>query len=134
MKKLFALMLALAMMLTVAAAYAADLTITNATLGQTYKAYKVFDAYPTDAADLSKPISYTATNEQIALDGFTDIFDVAQRDAVKLAGICMGGHEEPHVLVLLEIVRPEGHYLRFLAIDRVIYLNGLTGHNGIIQQ
>lgn len=84
MKKLFALMLAMVLMMTVAAAYAADLTITNATLGQTYEAFKVFDAYPTDAADLTKPISYTATNEQIALDGFTDIFDVATAGDVNI--------------------------------------------------
>ena len=84
MKKLFALMLALAMMLTVAAAYAADLTITNATLGQTYQAVKVFNAFPSDESDLSKPISYTATDAQIALDGFTDIFDVATADGVNI--------------------------------------------------
>ena len=84
MKKLFALMLAMALMLTVAAAYAADLTITNATLGQTYEAFKVFDAYPSDETDLTKPISYTATDAQIELAGFKDIFDVATAGSVNI--------------------------------------------------
>ncbi len=75
MKKVFALMLALVMVLVVASTYAADLTITNATLGQTYKAYKIFDANPSDSADLTKGISYTATAEQIAVAGFDDVFD-----------------------------------------------------------
>ena len=87
MKKLFALMLAMALMLTVAAAYAADLTITNATLGQTYQAFKVFNAYPSDETDLTKPISYTATDAQIGLDGFTDIFEVAKADGVNIISV-----------------------------------------------
>ena len=44
MKKLLALVLALAMVMMAGAAFATSLTIKNATLGQEYKAYKIFDA------------------------------------------------------------------------------------------
>ena len=90
MKKLFALMLAMVMLMVVGAAYSADLTITNATLGQTYQAVKVFNAYPSDPDDLTKPISYSATDAQIALDGFTDIFDVATADGVNIISVKSG--------------------------------------------
>ena len=50
MKKLLALVLALAMVMMVSAAFATSLTIQNATLGQEYKAYKIFDADIVDGA------------------------------------------------------------------------------------
>ena len=76
MKKLFALVLALVMILLVCAAYAADLTITNATRGQTYEAFKVFDAVPSDPNDLSEGVSYTATKAQTQVEGVLDIFEM----------------------------------------------------------
>jgi len=76
MKKLLALVLALAMVMMVSAAFATSLTIQNATLGQEYKAYKIFDADIVDGKDPANGVSYSATDAQIAISGFTDIFDV----------------------------------------------------------
>ena len=51
------------------------ITITNATAGQTYKAFLIFTANPSDSSDITKGVSYTATASQIAVAGFSDIFD-----------------------------------------------------------
>ena len=78
MKKLISLVLALAMVLMVGAALAADdgsISVTNATRGQTYEAYLIFTASPSDPDDVTQNIIYTATAAQIAVDGFDDVFD-----------------------------------------------------------
>lgn len=51
------------------------ITITNATAGQTYEAYLIFKASPSDPSDITKGVSYTATAAQVAVAGFSDIFD-----------------------------------------------------------
>lgn len=78
MKKLISLVLALAMVLMVGAALAADdgsISVTNATKGQTYEAYLIFTASPSDPDVVTDNIIYTATAAQIAVDGFDDVFD-----------------------------------------------------------
>lgn len=51
------------------------ITITNATAGQDYEAYLIFTASPSDPADITKGVSYTATAAQVAVEGFGGIFD-----------------------------------------------------------
>ncbi len=78
MKKLISLVLALAMVLMVGAALAADdgsISVTNATRGQTYEAYLIFTASPSNPDDVTENIIYTATAAQVAVDGFDDVFD-----------------------------------------------------------
>ena len=78
MKKLISLVLALAMTLMVGAAFAADdgsISVTNATKGQTYEAFLIFTASPSDPDDVTKDIIYTATAAQVAVNGFGDCFD-----------------------------------------------------------
>lgn len=78
MKKLISLVLALAMVLMVGAALAADdgsISVTNATKGQTYEAYLIFTASPSDPDVVTDNIIYTATAAQVAVDGFDDVFD-----------------------------------------------------------
>ncbi len=87
MKRLFAVLLAIAMVMMIGSVYAAELKITNATLGQDYFAYKIFGANVADPTDLGKGISYLATDTQIAIAGFTDIFDVATADGVNIISV-----------------------------------------------
>jgi fimbrial isopeptide formation D2 family protein/LPXTG-motif cell wall-anchored protein len=66
MKKLISLVLALAMIMMVGAAFAATVTVTNPGEGKTYEYYKVFDV--TYNADKSaKATSYTKTDDSDAL-------------------------------------------------------------------
>ena len=51
------------------------ITLTNATKGQTYEAYLVFKAAPSDSSNIGAGVSYTATPAQIAVSGFGDVFD-----------------------------------------------------------
>ena len=76
MKRLFAVLLAMVMVMMAGSVLAADLTITNATKGQTYKAFKVFDAMPTDPDDISAGVSYSATPAQTQVEGFLDVFTI----------------------------------------------------------
>ena len=76
MKRLFAVLLAMVMVMMAGSVFAADLTITNATKGQTYKAFKVFDAMPTDPEELSAGVSYSATLAQTQVEGFLDVFTI----------------------------------------------------------
>lgn len=82
LKKIFALLTALVMCVAMAIPGMADvgadgkITIINAMKGQTYEAYLIFTADPSDPSDISKGVSYTATGSQIEVEGFTDIFDV----------------------------------------------------------
>lgn len=78
MKKLISLVLALAMVLMVGAALAEDdgsISVTNATNGQTYEAYLIFTASPSNPDVVTENIIYTATAAQVAVDGFDDVFD-----------------------------------------------------------
>ena len=69
MKRLFALMMALALVLSLGVtAFATDntgsITITNATIGNTYSLYKIFDAtYSTDADGNTDAVSYSITTD-----------------------------------------------------------------------
>ena len=64
----FTLVAVMVLALGTATAFAAEnegtLTVTNATKGQTYKAYKVFNAVYTDASDISKGVSYTVPSDK----------------------------------------------------------------------
>ena len=67
MKKALAILLALVMVLSLSVtAFAADsgsITITNATIGNNYAIYKVFDAtYSTNADNVTEAVSYTISN------------------------------------------------------------------------
>lgn len=80
MKKVMALLLALAMVmgsmsLTAFADDDGSISVTNATKGQTYEAYLIFTAKPSDPDDLTKGVSYTATAAQVAVQGFDNVFD-----------------------------------------------------------
>ena len=69
MKRLFAFMMALVLVLSLGAtAFAAEetgsITITNATVGHAYSLYKIFDAtYSTDAAGNADAVSYSITTD-----------------------------------------------------------------------
>ena len=73
------MVLALMLTLSVASvAFAADdgsIKVTNATAGQTYEAYRIFTATPSNPDDVTSNIIYTATAAQIAVSGFSDFFD-----------------------------------------------------------
>ena len=90
MRKMMALALAMVMVLAMSMTVFAEdpvpsdpssvtpdgsITVTNATAGQTYEAYLIFPASPSDPDDLSAGVTYTATAEQIAVEGFDDVFD-----------------------------------------------------------
>ena len=61
-----ALVMCLAMGITAFAADDGSIVITNATLGQTYEAYLIFTASPSDPGDVTKNIIYTATPDQVS--------------------------------------------------------------------
>ena len=70
MKKLFAIMMALVLVLSMGVtAFAANdgsITITNATVGHTYRLYKIFDAtYSNNAAGNTEAVSYTLNDAAI---------------------------------------------------------------------
>lgn len=71
MKRVFALVLALALVLSMSVtAFASDgdgsITVTNATVGNTYTIYKIFDAtISQNAQNETEAVSYTLTNEAI---------------------------------------------------------------------
>ena len=72
-----ALVLCLAMGITAFAANDGSIIITNATAGQTYKAYKIFTASPSNPEDVTSDIIYTATKDQTEITGFDTFFDKA---------------------------------------------------------
>ena len=72
-----ALVLCLAMGITAFAANDGSIIITNATAGQTYKAYKIFTASPSNPDDVTSDIIYTATLAQTEITGFGTYFDKA---------------------------------------------------------
>lgn len=82
MRKLIAVVLALTVAMTMGIAstsmvFAADdgsISVTNATRGQTYEAFLIFPAHPSDPSDLSKGVTYTATAAQVAVSGFDNVF------------------------------------------------------------
>ncbi len=72
---LAAAILAVALSSVAWAANDGSITVTNATAGQTYQAFKVFDATPSNPDKVSDGIVYTATPAQVAVEGFDAIFD-----------------------------------------------------------
>ena len=70
-----ALVLCLAMGITAFAASDGSIIVTNATAGQTYEAFLIFPASPSDPDDVTTNIIYTATADQVAIDGFDTYFD-----------------------------------------------------------
>ena len=80
-RKIAALVLAavmvMAMGITAFAANDGSIIVTNATAGQTYKAYKIFTASPSNPEDVTSDIIYTATPAQVAISGFDTYFDKA---------------------------------------------------------
>lgn len=72
-----ALVMCLAMGITAFAADDGSIIVTNATLGKTYEAYLVFPASPSDPGDVTKNIIYTATRDQVAVEGFDTYFEKA---------------------------------------------------------
>lgn len=81
MRKLVTLVVVLAMVMAfmVPTAFAdgndGSIKVTNATAGQTYEAYLIFTATPSDPDDVTSDIIYTATAAQVAVTGFSDVFD-----------------------------------------------------------
>ena len=80
-RKIAALVLAavmvMAMGITAFAATDGSIIVTNATAGQTYKAYKIFTASPSNPDDVTSDIIYTATLAQTEITGFGTYFDKA---------------------------------------------------------
>ena len=80
-RKIAALILAavmvMAMGITAFAATDGSIIITNATAGQTYEAYKIFTASPSNPDDVTSDIIYTATPAQTEITGFGTYFDKA---------------------------------------------------------
>ncbi len=80
-RKIAALVLAavmvMAMGITAFAANDGSIIVTNATAGQTYKAYKIFTASPSNPDDVTSDIIYTATPAQTEITGFGTYFDKA---------------------------------------------------------
>ena len=80
-RKIAALVLAavmvMAMGITAFAANDGSIIVTNATAGQTYKAYKIFTASPSNPDDVTSDIIYTATPAQTEITGFDTYFDKA---------------------------------------------------------
>lgn len=78
-KKIMALVLAAVMVMAMGmTAFAADdgsIKVTNATAGQTYEAYLIFTASPSNPDDVTSNIIYTATAAQVAVSGFDTYFD-----------------------------------------------------------
>ena len=84
-RKIAALVLAavmvMAMGITAFAANDGSIIVTNATAGQTYKAYKIFTASPSNPDDVTSDIIYTATEAQTKITGFDTFFDKALDEA-----------------------------------------------------
>lgn len=80
-RKIAALVLAavmvMAMGITAFAATDGSIIVTNATAGQTYKAYLIFTASPSNPDDVTSDIIYTATPAQVDISGFDTFFDKA---------------------------------------------------------
>ena len=80
-RKIAALVLAavmvMAMGITAFAATDGSIIVTNATKGQTYEAYLIFTASPSNPEDETSNIIYTATPAQVAISGFDTYFDKA---------------------------------------------------------
>ena len=80
-RKIAALVLAavmvMAMGITAFAATDGSIIVTNATAGQTYKAYLIFTASPSNPDDVTSDIIYTATEAQTKITGFDTFFDKA---------------------------------------------------------
>lgn len=80
-RKIAALVLAavmvMAMGITAFAAGDGSIIVTNATAGQTYEAYLIFTASPSNPDDVTSDIIYTATPAQVAISGFDTYFDKA---------------------------------------------------------
>ena len=78
-RKMMALVIAVVMMVamgtTVFAADDGSIKVTNATKGQTYEAFLIFTANPSDPDDVTQNITYTATAAQVAVTGFDTYFD-----------------------------------------------------------
>ena len=72
-----ALVLCLAMGITAFAANDGSIIVTNATAGQTYEAFLIFPASPSNPDDVTTNIIYTATAAQVAISGFDDYFEKA---------------------------------------------------------
>ena len=80
-RKIAALVLAavmvMAMGITAFAAGDGSIIVTNATKGQTYEAYLIFTASPSNPDDVTSDIIYTATEDQTKITGFDTFFDKA---------------------------------------------------------
>ena len=80
-RKIAALVLAavmvMAMGITAFAATDGSIIVTNATKGQTYEAYLIFTASPSNPDDVTSDIIYTATLAQTEITGFGTYFDKA---------------------------------------------------------
>lgn len=80
--KLLGIVLIIALVMSIGtASFAANdgsITVTNATKGQEYNAYLIFTASTTDSEDPDDGVTYTATEAQTQISGFTDVFDVIE--------------------------------------------------------
>ena len=121
MKRLFALMMALALVLSLGVtAFATDntgsITITNATIGNAYSLYKIFDAtYSTDANGNADAVSYSITTDNqffsymFGADGKTENTYFAY-DAVTGAVTRKEGTQNSDIVsYLTDMVRSETH-------------------------
>ena len=121
MKRLFALMMALALVLSLGVtAFATDntgsITITNATIGNGYSLYKIFDAtYSTDANGNADAVSYSITTDNqffsymFGADGKTENTYFAY-DAVTGAVTRKEGTQNSDIVsYLTDMVRSETH-------------------------
>lgn len=121
MKRLFALMMALALVLSLGVtAFATDntgsITITNATIGNAYSLYKIFDAtYSTDANGNADAVSYSITTDNqffsymFGADGKTENAYFAY-DAVTGAVTRKEGTQNSDIVsYLTDMVRSETH-------------------------
>ena len=72
-----ALVMCLSMGITAFAAGDGSIIVTNATKGQTYEAYLIFTASPSNPDDVTSDIIYTATEAQTKITGFDTFFDKA---------------------------------------------------------
>ena len=75
MALVIALVMCMAMGVTVFAADDGSIKVTNATKGQTYEAFLIFTANPSNPDDVTQNITYTATAAQVAVSGFDTYFD-----------------------------------------------------------
>ena len=75
MALVLAAVMVMAMGMTAFAADDGSIKVVNPTKGQTYQAFLIFTASPSNPDDVTSNIIYTATAEQVKISGFDDYFD-----------------------------------------------------------